>query len=163
MSSPTIPSALLDRLHADIAHHGALGVESGMFLLARHTSNTINTLALVGTVGVKRHRDHFALTGKALAVLFRHARDYDLNVIAQVHSHREGAFLSPSDLRHGFAVEGFITSVIPHYHRPTRDPAGWGWWRYDGRCWASTSPYTATGAVTTAETIVFDERGIRAR
>jgi hypothetical protein len=163
MSPPAIPSALLDRLHADIAHHGALGVESGMFLLASHASNTIDTLALAGTAGVTRHRDHFALSGKALALLFRHARDCDLHVLAQVHSHREGAFLSASDLRHGFAVEDFTTSVVPNYRRPTRDPASWGWWRYDGRRWASTAPYTATGAAATAETIVFDERGIRAR
>lgn len=163
MSPPAIPSGLLEHLYADVAHHGALGVESGMFLLAEHGRCTINTLALAGTAGVTRHRDHFALSGKALARLFSHARARDLHVLAQVHSHREGAFLSPSDLRHGFAVEGFTTSVIPNYRRPPRDPANWGWWRYDGHSWASTAPYASTDTASPAETITFDERGIRAR
>jgi hypothetical protein len=162
MNTPRIPRGVLDTLHADVAHHGILGVESGMFLLGAREGDTVSTLALAGTAGVRRRRDHFALSGKALARLFGHARERDLHVLAQVHSHREGAFLSSSDLRHGFAVEGFTTAVIPSYRCPPRDPAAWGWWRYDGRGWPGTTPYPPTDTPSAGETIIFDEDGVRA-
>ncbi|HUA73286.1 MAG TPA: hypothetical protein VL988_00850 [Solirubrobacteraceae bacterium] len=160
MSTRAIPQGLLHRIHADVACHGARDRETGMFLLASRGAPTITTLALVGTVGVTRRRGHFAVSGKALARLFAHARTNDVVVLAQIHSHGGAAFLSEVDLRHGFAVEGFTTSVIPDYRRPPIDPAAWGWWQHDGHGWKSTAPYTAIPG--DGHTITFDEATLHA-
>jgi proteasome lid subunit RPN8/RPN11 len=160
MSTPAIPTAILQATHAEVAHHGARNVETGMFLLAPPGATTIGTLALAGTVGVTRSRGQFALTGRALNRLFAYARAQQLEVLAQIHSHAGLAFLSEVDLRHGFAVEGLTTSVIPTYRRPPLHPAGWGWWRHDGRRWQTVSPYASTDGNGTI--ITFDEEAIDA-
>ncbi|MFI5289565.1 MAG: hypothetical protein ACHQ17_07940 [Polyangia bacterium] len=160
MSTLTIPPAIQAAIHAEVAHHGALDVETGMFLLAAPGAPNVSTLALAGQAGVSRRREQFALTGKALSRLFSHARRGQLEIVAQIHSHAGGAFLSEVDLRHGFAVEGFTTSVIPSYRRPPLDPARWGWWRHDGREWRAVPPYTIGAGET--HIITFDEERIDA-
>ncbi len=161
MSTLAIPHAMALAIRAEVAHHGAHDVETGMFLLAAHGAHTVGTLALAGSAGVTRRREQFALTGRALNHLFSHARREQLEIVAQIHSHAGRAFLSEVDLRHGFAVEGFTTSVIPTYRHPPLDPAGWGWWRYDGRGWQTVPAYTISAGHTTI--ITFDERTIDAR
>jgi hypothetical protein len=160
MSTHAIPHGLLHRINADVAHHGARDRETGMFLLAPRDAPTITTLALAGSAGVTRRRGHFAVSGKALARLFAHARTNALVVLAQIHSHGGAAFLSEVDLRHGFAVEGFTTAVIPDYRHPPIDPAAWGWWQHNGHGWQSTTPYFAT--LGDAYTITFDEAVLHA-
>jgi hypothetical protein len=147
MSTLAIPPAMALAIHAEVAHHGARDVETGMFLLAAPGVRTVGTLALAGSAGVTR--------------LFSHARREQLEIVAQIHSHAGRAFLSEVDLRHGFAVEGFTTSVIPTYRRPPLDPASWGWWRHDGRGWKTVPPYTIGDDHATI--IAFDERAIDAR
>jgi hypothetical protein len=161
MSTLAIPSAMALAIHAEVAHYGARDVETGMFLLAAPGVRTVGTLALAGSAGVTRRREQFALTGKALNRLFSHARREQLEIVAQIHSHAGRAFLSEVDLRHGFAVEGFTTSVIPTYRRPPLDPAGWGWWCHDGRGWQVVPPYPIGDGHATI--ITFDERTIDAR
>jgi hypothetical protein len=160
--SRSIPVSLFDALHADVRHHGRLDVETGMFLLAPTTTGEITALALAGMRGITRARGCFAATGAALARLFGHARDHELQVVAQLHSHGGAAFLSPVDLQHGFAVEGFVTCVIPNYRRPPRDPAAWGWWQHTGGQWRPTRPYTISDSGAIARVITFDEDGVSA-
>jgi proteasome lid subunit RPN8/RPN11 len=161
MNELALPTAMTLAIHDEVAHHGAHDVETGMFLLAAPGAHTVHTLALAGTAGVTRHREQFALTGRALNRLFSHARREQLEIVAQIHSHAGRAFLSEVDLRHGFAVEGFTTSVIPSYRHPPVDPAGWGWWRHDGRGWQPAPAYAIGAGHTTI--ITFDERTIDAR
>jgi proteasome lid subunit RPN8/RPN11 len=161
MSTPAIPTSILRAIHAEVAHHGAREAETGMFLLAPPGATTVDTLALAGTIGVTRSRGQFALTGKALNRLFAYARAQQLEILAQIHSHAGPAFLSEVDLRHGFAVEGFTTSVIPTYRRPPLYPAGWGWWRHDGCRWRTVTPYPSVDGNGTI--IAFDEEMIDAR
>jgi proteasome lid subunit RPN8/RPN11 len=161
MSTPAIPTPILHALHSEVAYHGARDLETGMFLLAPSGATTVDTLALAGKVGVTRSREQFALTGKALSRLFAYARAQQLEILAQIHSHAGPAFLSKVDLRHGFAVEGFTTSVIPTYRRPPLHPADWGWWRHDGRYWQTVPPYTTADGQGTI--ITFDEETIDAR
>jgi proteasome lid subunit RPN8/RPN11 len=156
-----IPASILDAIQAEVTHHGACDVETGMFLLAPPGAVVVGTLALAGTVGVTRRREQFALTGRAMNRLFSHARAEQLEILAQIHSHAGRAFLSDVDLRHGFAVEGFTTSVIPTYRQPPLHPAGWGWWRHDGCNWQTADPYTSTNGNGTI--ITFDEAGVDAR
>jgi hypothetical protein len=157
-----IPIALIDALHADVRRHGRLDVETGMFLLTSPIIGAVTTLALAGTRGVIRTRGQFAVSGTALARLFAHAREQQLQVVAQVHSHRGPAFLSPVDVKHGFAVNGFTTCVIPDYRRPSRDPAAWGWWQHTTGQWRPTLPYTVGENGTITRVVIFDEDGVRA-
>jgi hypothetical protein len=90
--------------------------------------------------------------------LFAHADERDLKVVAQFHSHRGQAYLSRSDLRHGFGVDGFTTTVVPYYESPPGDIAAWGWWTHQ-RGWQPTAPPTIGSG--SARTIHFDEDGIR--
>jgi hypothetical protein len=167
MRTRAIPAELAASLHEDVARHGALDVETGMFLLARDEQE-VACLALAGKRGITRRRDRFAASGKALARLFRYAAEQELTVVAQIHSHSGHAFLSPVDLRHGFAVEGFLTSVVPNYRHAPRDPAAWGWWQYTGGSWQPSAAYRIddsanSAAQTSASVISFDEDGIDAR
>jgi len=160
MSTLVIPRTMAHAIQAEVAHHGARDVETGMFLLAAPGAGTVGTLALPGSAGVTRRREQFALTGRVLNRLFSHARAARLEIVAQIHSHAGAAFLSEVDLRHGFAVEGFTTSVIPTYRRPPLDPAGWGWWRHDGHEWQIVAPYTIGDGESTI--ITFDEETVDA-
>jgi hypothetical protein len=160
MTTHTIPTPMLEQIHAEVQSHGRRNVETGMFLLGRPDSEAITTLALAGKAGITRHREHFAVSGRALARLFKHARLTQLSVLAQIHSHAGAAFLSEVDLRHGFAVEGFTTCVVPNYRGPSRNPRAWGWWRHDGTVWQSAHPYAPSAGQST--TITFDEETIDA-
>jgi hypothetical protein len=157
-----IPIPLIDAVHADVRHHGRLGVETGMFLLTSPTAGAVTTLALAGARGITRARGQFAVTGTALARLFGHARSQQLQVVAQLHSHRGRAFLSPVDLQYGFAVEGFTTCVIPNYRHPSRDPAAWGWWQHTAGQWRATPPYAISDSGAIARVVTFDEEGVNA-
>jgi proteasome lid subunit RPN8/RPN11 len=155
-----IPIRLIDALHADVRRYGRLDVETGMFLLGTPNTLKANTLALAGTAGITRERGRFAVTGAALARLFAHARDQQLQVLAQLHSHGGPAFLSRVDLKHGFAVDGFTTCVIPNYRRASRNPAAWGWWQHTAGQWQPCPPYTVNADGAIARVITFDERGV---
>jgi proteasome lid subunit RPN8/RPN11 len=161
MSTLSIPAAILTTIHDDVLYHGTRDCETGMFLLAPRGATNVTTLAMPGTIGVTRSREQFALTGSAINRLFRYARAHKLEVLAQIHSHGGEAFLSEVDLRYGFAVEGFTTSVIPTYRRPPLHPAAWGWWRHDGHAWHRAAPYLSGEG--DAAIVTFDEESLHAR
>jgi hypothetical protein len=159
MSGLTVTHDAVAALTGEVAVHGSSPAETGGFLLSRRESRTrLDLLALAGNAGIGRGRDVFKVSARAIERLFTWAGERDLLIAAQVHSHRGQAFLSPTDLRHGFAVEGFVTSVIPTYARPPVDPAAWGWWRYDEGHWQPAgAPVCVPGP---AEVVRFDAGGV---
>jgi hypothetical protein len=157
MTRLSITNASIATVVSEVAAWGAKNVETGGFLLGDH-QGAITSVALSGATGIRRRRAQFVVSGRAVAVLFAYADRRGLAVRAQFHSHGGRAFLSPSDLRHGFSVEGFVTTVLPTYVSPPTNASAWGWWAYlDG--WARTAP----PVIGSGETIVvrFDEDGIR--
>jgi hypothetical protein len=119
-----------------------------------------STVALAGDAAITRGEQIFAADGSALGPLFRWAEEHDLTIGAQVHSHRGAAFLSPTDLAHGFSVPGFITTVIPSFANPPADPTDWGWWVYDSWWRRLRAPQTVNAPTAI---IHFDARGIHAQ
>jgi proteasome lid subunit RPN8/RPN11 len=162
MIEPKISQGLLDAIHAEITAYGRHGRETGLFLLAPRDATCISHLAFAGTRGITRRRGLFTVSASALARLFRYAREQKLMVAAQLHSHEHEAFLSDCDLQHGFAVERFISAVIPDFKTPPRDPRRWGWWQFSAGCWQARPAY---GLFPGGEGTLldFDEDGVRAR
>jgi hypothetical protein len=152
---------LVDALVAEIGAWGDRHAETGGFLLAAEdNADRATVLALGGQSGIVRRRNLFAISGGAIERLFSWAGDTELRIRAQVHSHAHGAFLSRTDLQHGFDVDGFITAVVPHFAAPSAHPGDWGWWQRGGGCWqAQRSPDVVAGSV---HIVRFDEGGVRA-
>lgn len=152
---------LVDALVADISAWGTHNAETGGFVLAsEHRPDRANVLALAGQSGIVRRRDLFTISGAAIERLFSWAADAELRIRAQVHSHARGAFLSRTDLKHGFDVDGFITAVVPHFATPSADPGDWRWWQRGSSRW---HPYRAPDVVAGSVRVVcFDEDGLRA-
>ena len=161
MSTLAISTEAVDRLLADVRLHGATPAETGGFLIARpQDPDRIELLALAGEHGVRRARDLFEVTGAAIERLFTWAADNELAIRAQVHSHRKHAFLSPTDVRHGFSVDGFISCVVPQYAAPPAEAGEWGWWECQGGRWARRpSPAVVRGTV---DLVRFDAGGVDA-
>jgi hypothetical protein len=162
MSELSIGAQVVAELTGEVALHGAGNAETGGFLHSHSQARGhIDVLALADSAGVRRARDLFALSAAAIERLFSWAGERDLAIRAQVHSHRAAAILSTTDVRHGFAVEGFISAVIPDYRHPAPDPLRWGWWRCDAGRWTPIGgPRVARD---TAVTVRFDEDGVRER
>lgn len=161
MSARRIPITAAELVHAHVADHGRLDVETGFFLLAPRATSTISIVALAGSDGVVRHPYHFSVSRRAISQLFRHLTAHDLTILAQVHSHRGPAGLSETDLKHGYSVEGFTTAVIPFYQHPPFSPTEWGWWRYHDGGWDVVEPFALGDGPPTAA-ITFDEQGVHA-
>jgi hypothetical protein len=162
MSAHRIPITIAEAVHDNVIAYGKLDVETGLFLLAPRGSDTVTSVAFAGTRGVERRPDRFALSARAVSKLLRHLGEHDLLAAAQVHSHRGRAFLSQTDLDHGFSVEGFISAVIPHYDRPPSDPRGWGWWRYERGRWEPIEPFSLSANASDVSAVIFDEDGVHA-
>lgn len=155
----TLPQEAVRIAVDHVRRYGGEDVETGVFLLAPRGSDAIGVVALTGDQGITRRRNVFAVSGTALDVLFEWADGEDLVVLAQLHSHGGRAFLSPTDIEHGFAVEGFTSTVVPRYNAPPTDPARWGWWRYEGGAWRAILPPTALDGP--VRCVMFDEEGVR--
>jgi hypothetical protein len=153
--SDGVRQALLD----DVRVWGADGVETGGFLLAA-PRQPISVLALGGTAGITRRRSVFRVSPRALAQLFNWASERELHVAAQAHSHRGRAVLSETDLRHGFSVRGFTTTIIPYFAAPPEAPQAWGWWRYESEWRDVKAPSVIAGDTTI---IYFDEERVDER
>ena len=65
--------------------------------------------------------------------------------------------MSECDVDHGLSVEGFVTTIVPHFATPPRDPSRWGWWRYEGAWIPLAAPRCSS---TPASVITFDEDGV---
>jgi len=135
MSHFTLPADMGPAIATVVRASGEDVVETGGFVLAEADSTHGTVLALAGDKGIDRTWGIFQVSGEALGTLFEWADDRDLTVLAQWHSHRREAFLSKTDLEHGFNVPGFRTAVVPHFEAPSSDPTQWGWWTFDGTRW----------------------------
>lgn len=139
MSAFTIPSALSERI-ADVARDsGTQLVEAGGFVLGPMGTERGTVLALTGEEGIDRSWGLFRVSGLAVATVFEWAADHELRILSQWHSHRFEAFLSKTDLDHGFNVPGFRSAIVPYYEQPSSDPRDWGWWMYQHGSWVETA------------------------
>lgn len=153
-----VPDAAISIVLADVIPFGTEAVETGGFLLAPRGSETISVVALAGTVGILRSRHLFQISDLALDRLFAYADERDLWIPAQFHSHARAAFMSPTDIDHGLSVEGFVTTIVPHFAAPPAQPSRWGWWQYN-RGWTPISP--PHGTTDAVSVITFDQDSIR--
>lgn len=158
MSEIKIPSAAARIVTAEVAAWGGRGAETGGFLLCRQDEKRVEKVALTGARGIRRAPDQFVLSGRALSMLFTYAEECELSIWAQFHSHGRAAFLSHTDLTHGFSVEGFVTTVIPYFAAPPEHPKEWGWWIYEKEWRETKAPRLADGPT---GLIRFDEEGVR--
>lgn len=159
MTSPlTLPAVSAAVIAGEVAAWGARRVETGGFMLAGDDA-VISHVALSGARGISRRRDQFVVSGRAIATLFAYASERNLRVRAQFHSHGGSAFLSRTDLNHGFSVDGFVTTVIPSYADPPPSTESWGWWCF-AESWVEISTPPQIGG--DVHVLRFDEDGVRA-
>lgn len=137
MSTFTLPKGIAERIAREARAAGLNLVETGGFVLVGEDRKPI--LALTGEAGIYREEKLFVVDIPATAALFDWAAERDVRVVAQWHSHRYEAFLSETDLAHGFNVPEFRTTVVPNYEDPSADPASWGWWQFQRDEWAATA------------------------
>lgn len=156
----TLPAAVPEAVAIYVKEYGAEGVETGAFLLApTGAADEISLLAFAGEEGITRGPEVFGVSGRAIGRLFDWADETGMRVRALVHSHEGRAFLSKTDLKHGFAVSNFTTAIVPWYADPSPSPSDWAWWRYYGGEWRKIAPAAVTNHE--AEFVVFDEGGVR--
>lgn len=158
MTNLTLTEGAVRALLDETRSWGSRGVETGGFLL-RAGDGPARCVALAAASGISRRHDYFMVSGRAIAQLFRWAEDQELAVVAQVHSHRCDAFLSKTDLQHGFSVRGFISAVIPRFASPPPHLPAWGWWRFEGVWQQTVAPSVTAGS---PHIVRFDEDGVRA-
>lgn len=153
-------SGLLTRaVQQNVLGWGEVDRETGAFLLTRRDGDTVDMIAWPLLIGVVRERGQFAVSGSALSKLFEWCGERQLQITALLHSHKHEAFLSPVDLKYGFAVEGFLSTIVPDYANPSANPAGWGWWRFNHDAWIETTPLSIA-ADRGFQGVCFDERGM---
>lgn len=157
MTPLSLSTASVETIVSEVAAWGATDLETGGFLLGDH-DGAIGWVALSAAAGIRRRRDQFVVSGRAMSVLFGFADELGYAIRAQFHSHGARAFLSKSDLRHGFSVNGFVTAVLPTYAEPPAAPSAWGWWTYS-RQWIPTPPPVVVPGDT--RVVRFDEDGVR--
>jgi hypothetical protein len=155
-----LTEAAVAEIVAEVGQYGSAGVETGGFLLvSRANSEVTAAVALAGAAGITRRCDQFVISGTAVDLLSEWADGRGLRVVAQFHSHRTAAFLSPIDGRAGVRVDGFISAVIPTFRTPPASPDAWSWFVFTAGLWQPRSPLiTIAGDI---ETMTFDEDGIR--
>lgn len=158
MTPLQLSSMARDVAVAEVCAWGTRGAETGGFFLS-DDGGALTVVALPGAKGIVRHPRLFVVSGRALARLFRWAGDHELQIRVQFHSHGREAFLSETDLTHGFSVDGFVSTVLPFFRNPSTDPAAWGWWAYDAGGWRHTAP--ASLIASEARIVRFDEEGVR--
>ena len=154
----TLPASAASAVRDEVARYGSIPVESGGFLLGPGDDPRVDVVAFARDLGVRRARDLFVINGSALDRLFNWAHDRDARVYAQFHSHRTKAFLSRTDLNHGFSVKGFVTAVVPNYAAPAALPSMWGWWTYTGEAWETAVPPEVTSG--DVAVVQFDASGV---
>lgn len=140
--------------------YGQQGLETGGFLLASVGSESLTGVALAGDAGITRYRQLFQVSEGALDRLFTFADDRGLWVPVQFHTHAAMPFMSWTDQRYGLRVEGFVSTIIPHFAAPPDDIGFWGWWQFQQGDWRRCTPAKIL-PVELDFVIVFDEDGIR--
>lgn len=151
-----ISGVLTTAVQGHVESWGKVGRETGAFLLRRRESDTVDMIAWPLVVGIVRSRGQFAVSGIALVRLFEWCGDEDIQIAALLHSHKFDAFLSPVDLKHGFAAEGFLSTIVPDYATPPREPRQWKWWSFTGGRWIDAQAPDVAEAVSFSG-VSFDE------
>lgn len=157
-----ISGELTAAIQEHVASWGKLNRETGAFLLRQRAGDMVDMVAWPLVAGITRSRGQFAVSGRALARLFDWCGDEDIQIAALLHSHKYEAFLSPVDLKHGFAAEGFLSTIVPDYTTPSGDPDEWGWWSFRGGEWVD-APAPPLVADATFSGVSFDESGVSVR
>lgn len=158
----TIPTALATPVVEEVAHYGAMRLETGGLLVAPRGSTDVTGIAIAGARGIVRRPDLFQISEHALDVLFTYVDERDLWVPCHVHSHRFGAFMSHTDASHGINVEGFTCTIIPNFERPSSAATDWNWWTFTAGSWRSIAPPRMRDDGV-RELLTFDEDGVRER
>lgn len=155
-----VPTVVAEAVALHVKEHGFRGAETGAFLLASdEAADDISLVVFAGEERIVRGPEVFRVSGRAVGRLLGWADENGMRVRALVHSHKRRAFLSKTDLKHGFAVRGFTTTIVPWYAAPSPNPSDWAWWRYEGGEWRVLDPATVVNRA--AGFLVFDEGGIR--
>jgi hypothetical protein len=93
--------------------------ESGAFLLGRSTSAGRAITAFLPYEELQAdalHKDYVALSAASFSKLWTICREHDLNVMADVHTHRFGPQQSPSDKANPMvALAGHIAIIVPRF------------------------------------------------
>lgn len=161
MTAPLqLPRTAVDAIADDVADYGKQRLETGALLLAKPGDTSVTTVAIAGTVGVIRGYGQFVLTMPVIDQLFTYAETNNLQVVAHVHSHGRGAFLSPIDRTGIIRMTGFIAAVVPTFATPPRDPSRWGWWTFRDGDWREHVPAVMTDA-SAVEVVTVDADGVR--
>ena len=154
-----LPDAALGPIQSHVKRFGEADAESGGFLLGGSANPRITHVAFADGRGVERARGGFRVSGPAMERLFAWAEEQSLRVWAQIHAHPTEAFLSLTDLRCGFSVEGFTSAVVPNFTDPPLSPGEWGWWRYQAKMWRVLGAPTVVASKVV--TVSFDEAGVQ--
>lgn len=137
-SDPTliISLPLWWRLVRELRRRGGGVTESGAFILGRCDDGAARARSLVFyddidpdalKSGIVR------LSGKAMNAVWETCAREGVEVLADVHTHPEGAGQSRSDQEHPMvATQGHIALIIPNLARSAFDLAGVGHYRYQG-------------------------------
>ncbi len=155
-----LPRTAVDAIADHVAACGKQRLETGALLLTEPGDTTVTTIAIAGTTGVHRGYGRFVLTMPVIDRLFTYAETNNLQVVAHVHSHGRGAFLSPIDRTGTIRMTGFIAAVIPTFATPPRDPDRWGWWSFRDGDWHDHPPAVMTDEGT-VELVTVDADGVR--
>lgn len=155
-----VPAPGVRAIIDEVESFGHQNLETGGFLMMGRGESTASAVAVAGTSGIVRRHNLLQISARALDRLFTHAAERDLWIPVQFHSHGISAFLSEPDEAHGLCVEGFVSTVIPHFFEPSSDMSAWGWWQYSSGQWLDfEAAHEVSGEITL---IRFDEDGVRA-
>jgi hypothetical protein len=142
--------------------YGRNWLETGGFFMAPTGTNTLTAVALAGHAGIVRKHSLFQISARAIDRLFTFADENGMWIPVQFHSHMFGARMSSADALHGFRVDGFISTILPYFADPPRDPRNWDWWRFRDGDWESHQPPAVDDDVA-GTAVVFGEDGVRGR
>lgn len=160
MGELRVPAVAVDFVVDEVAAYGSLERESGAFLLASiDDPGLITAVAVPGEKGIERERDLFTISSSSILELFDLASTRGLTIRAQIHSHRRRAFLSATDLRYGFNVDGFVTAVVPFYSAPSPEPKDWGWWGFIEEKWVDVAAPVVTEGTCSRLSFAMEQNG----
>jgi hypothetical protein len=162
LNSFSINEGVVDAVVTDVTAYGQHRLETGGFFMANIGEERVTALALAGDKGIFRRYNLFQISERALDRLFTYADASELWLPIQYHSHMFEARMSLSDQTHGLNMEGFVSTILPNFSAPPRDPATWGWSVFDRGRWNIMQALDAVvGDV--SRTVIFDEDGVRER
>jgi hypothetical protein len=111
-----LPSLILDHTELMIRQHGVYG-EEGFGLWAGTLAGGDAFISTLVVPGIQQSRRlHGEIDPETAAAVFETLDRYDLVPVAQIHSHPQRAFLSPTDAERPLvAVRGFLSIVVPSF------------------------------------------------